>query len=49
VLHTVIPPLELFSDDPLQHVSIERRVSRESFQLGILIAQLRQLAQFAQT
>ncbi len=40
--------LQLFSDNLLQHVPIERQIGHEAFQLGILLTELPQFAQFAE-
>jgi hypothetical protein len=38
---------QLFSDDLLQHVPVQREVRHQLLQLGIVIAQLAQLSQLA--
>jgi len=47
--HAGAEALELFSDDLLQHVAIERQIRHELLQLAVLLAQLPQLSQFTQT
>lgn len=40
--------LQLFSHDLLQHMAIEREIRHQAFQLGILLTELPQFAQFTE-
>src|SRR5208337_2818959 len=41
--------LQLSSDDLLQHVSVQRQIRHQPLELGVLLAQLPELAQLAQS